>query len=555
MVVSWDRTGELLAGEQGVVCIWSTGFIANRTELLKQYQLPPDSSDAQLIATLYQQTGVAAANLLFGACAWVVWDGRRRQLVAACDRIGFCPLYYAQHGSLFAIAERVEQLLTLLPAPAINMDAVVSYLNGLVPQPPQTYYQSVHRVESGGYILVRVDQLESGRYWQLQSQPPLKLDSDDAYAEAFRQVTAEAIAGYITPVPMGITTSSGMDSNTIAATIRAIQPSADLTGFTWTTPELPDSDESRFAQAVWQKLNFPGVTIRADCYWPLSHPEGIRTTRSSPHYNYYTELWDAVFDTMRQHGIQVAFTGLSDDRQFGGHDFAYLELLLTGRWLELTNQIRAIYPISRYRLPQLFWRIFVRPAVWSTFPRRKTTNKIPVPWLSTSARAQYDRALAPPRLTLSLRPAHQQIVESIANPLIAIGMEPIGWQANERHIELRHPLMDHRLLEFALRLPLRQTVRAGQHKIIMRHAMRGRLPDSVLNLRRKILPTAVANRGLKEREQAKVRALMHNMRAAEMGLVDEKKLQAAYDTFVNSNQTSAGFWHTITLEDWLRRYF
>jgi asparagine synthase (glutamine-hydrolysing) len=122
-------------------------------------------------------------------------------------------------------------------------------------------------------------------------------------------------------------------------------------------------------------------------------------------------------------------------------------------------------------------------------------------------------------------------------------------------LAVRSPLLDHRLAEFAVRLPVDQTFRAGQRKIILRNAMRGVLPDAVVDMWGKIVPTVIADRGLREREQEKVRGYMRNMRAADLGYVDEAPLRQAYDDYVVGKTDSTMFWFAITLEDWLRRYF
>jgi asparagine synthase (glutamine-hydrolysing) len=128
-------------------------------------------------------------------------------------------------------------------------------------------------------------------------------------------------------------------------------------------------------------------------------------------------------------------------------------------------------------------------------------------------------------------------------------------QAARHGIELRHPLLDHRLFEFAASLPTAQTFAAGMRKIILRNAMRGRLPDEVVDRRGKTYPAAIARRGLRERERAKVWSLVTNMRAADLGFVDEQRLRQAYGDYLTGRSDSSLFWHTLTLEAWLRRYF
>ena len=119
-----------------------------------------------------------------------------------------------------------------------------------------------------------------------------------------------------------------------------------------------------------------------------------------------------------------------------------------------------------------------------------------------------------------LLPGRFARLQLLRDPHLPLTLGELARRAAQHGIELRQPLVDHRLIEFAASLPTGQTFRAAERKVIVRHAMRGRLPDEVLDRREKIYPTTIARRGLAEREQAKVRSLITNMRAAELGLVD-----------------------------------
>ena len=110
------------------------------------------------------------------------------------------------------------------------------------------------------------------------------------------------------------------------------------------------------------------------------------------------------------------------------------------------------------------------------------------------------------------------------------------------------------MFEFAATLPTTQTFRAGARKLIMRNAMQGLLPEEILSMWDKVYASAIFDRGLQEREQSKVWRLLTDMRAAELGYVDEKRVRDAYRNYLR-REGSVRFCFTITLEDWLRRYF
>ena len=127
--------------------------------------------------------------------------------------------------------------------------------------------------------------------------------------------------------------------------------------------------------------------------------------------------------------------------------------------------------------------------------------------------------------------------------------------AARQGVDFRQPLIDHRVVEFALSLPPSQAVRAGRRKIVVRNAMRGLLPDEVVDRPRKVLPTAIGERGLRERETDKVWDYLTNMRASALGFVDERLLRRAYQDYLDRRTNDELFWYAVTLEDWLRRHF
>jgi asparagine synthase (glutamine-hydrolysing) len=569
-LICWDRLSSAPSLQSSVAdsghpsldsqtrCLWCGGFIANRSDLIQQTGLLEGTPDCQLLLHLYRRYGGYAAQHIAGPFAWILWDSDRHELVVARDRIGSQGLYYTVHGETVLITNRVELLLDALPSsPVFNPRSVIAQINALAPLAGETFYENIHAIEPGGLLTITRNGIESSHYWRVEPQPTLKLASDAEYAEAFRGLLCQVVAGYISPGRIGVTLSSGLDSTSVAAAIRIVAPAADLTAFCLITPELPEADESWYSSAVCSHLNLPAVTIRADLHWTLCASGGIKTSAATPFYNYYTELWDATFREIRQHGVNVVFSGISGDHLFGGNVFAYPDLLLTCRWLELARQIRThlSQPERKMNLVQVTRRMVLGPVAHSYLPRLRKISKDPVPWLRTEYHGLYQECLVRSDKSYRMLPGRQQRLRTLRDPLLPRIIEQANLQAAEHSIEFRHPLLDHRLIEFAASLPTTQTFRAAQRKIIMRNAMRGYLPDGVLNMRGKIYPTAIARRGLREREQAKVWALMTDMRAAELGFVDEKRLQEAYRAYLADKQQSALFWYTLTLEDWLRRYF
>jgi asparagine synthase (glutamine-hydrolysing) len=534
------------------------GYVANRAELLHRFGLPESGEDREILHLVYTRCGLEAANHIAGTLAWVLWDSRQRQVVMARDRMGNHNWYFTTLGDELWFSNRIEALLGLPGLPrSLNPRSVAVQIMGGVPLPGETFYESIREVLPGGFVRLDGQGRQEGRYWQIVPQPTLKLKTDQEYAQALRELLFRLVAEHAPPGQASITLSSGLDSTSVAAAICHAAPQTSLAALCWSAPELPEADESRFAAEVCRFLGIPYTEIRADRLWPMCRPDGICTSAMMPIYGYYTELFDETFQAARRQGSKVVFSGLSGDHLFGGNVFAYPDLLLTGRWLELARQIQHHLPRSSMRLSlyQIMRRMILSPIRQAYLPGRKNDAPAPVSWLRPPYDELYRSHFTRPPEFRWMLPGRLARLHMIGSPNLPHFAEMMNRHAESQGIEFRHPLLDHRLLEFAASLPTDQTFRAAQRKIIVRNAMQGLLPPVVLEMWDKILPGAITHRGLREREQSKVLHLMTDMRAAELGFVDQPRLLQAYQDYLAGRNNSAIFWNTLTLEDWLRRWF
>ena len=537
----------------GVTGLWSAGFIANRREIAARAGAAEESSDLELAAALYARLGDEAARALHGPFAWIVWDGDRRRLIAVRDRLGINELYYTRDRSEVLLAADVETLLEGSGPPALNPRAIRAQVQGEAPCPGDTFYEGIAAVPPGSMLAVTRDRLETAVYWRPEASQLLELPDDDAYGRAFRELFLPIAAEYAAGGEAGVTLSGGLDSTTVAAAVREAAPRTGLTAFTWTAPELPEADESVAAAAVCRQLDCRTITISADRHWPLRSEPGIRPERATPFFNFFTDLWDATFSAAREQGVRVLFSGLSGDHLFGGDVFSYPDLLLTGRWRRLAAEVGEQRRHSELGATAILRWMALAPVANAYLPGRERDRSRPMPWLGEALRQE--RPPTAPPLSRRLLPGRRERLRLLRDPLLREIAALLTRQATRHGIELRHPLLDHRLFDFAAALPTAQSFAAGKRKMILRHAMHGRLPAAVLDRRDKTYMAAIVRRGLRERGRAKVWALTTDMRAAQMGYVDQRRLRDAYTDYLMGRTESTRFWHTLTLEAWLRRYW
>jgi len=549
-VIRWNRGRPSPEGVEGrgSCCLWFSGFIANRKELIDTLGAAPEDDDISLLVRACSLDPTAAASLIAGPCSWIFWHEPDRCLCAVRDRLGTHPIFFTLEREFITLSSRVEDLLPESAA-TLNETSVARQVCGGIPDPGETFYRDVHAVEAGTVLVVNSDSLATRVYWRPEAASTLRLRSDEEYAEALRETLVSVVGEYLPEEPAGITLSGGLDSTSVAAAACRNAPGRSLIAFSWATPELPDADESAQAAAVCHALGCRQVTIAADQEWTLRHQP--RLPRSSPWANFYSAVWDETFRVVRSTGLRVLMSGLSGDNLFGGNVVSYPDLFWQGRWLRLASGL-----ISHHRRTEADWYWLLRyqtlgPIARFLIPRRALDA--PPAWLGPRLRQLVPApSLEAPR---HLLPGRRRRLEYLRDPLLRAVAAQSTDQAAEHGIDFRHPWLDHRLLELAASLPSDQTFRGGSQKFVLRNALRGLLPDQVVRRLGKTYPTSIFDRGLRERERERARGLLTNMIAASMGFVREVPLRAAYERYLAGDTEDDLFWYSLTLEAWLRLHF
>ena len=538
--------------------IWNSGTIANRAQLGNvQNVYDHHEPEAELIRRLYHVCKENLADRIAGNCSFVLWDQDQSRLVCVRDRIGSSGLYYSVVGPDFLVSNRIQSILKQHPSTAQpNHRSMVAHINGLAPARGETFYEGIHSLNAGEILTWRAGQIEKRQYWQLNSRPLLRLKSDDEYAAAYRQVLLEVIPEYGSDRKAVVSVSAGLDSTSVAGTLRLARPHDPLQAITWISPDIEDSNEAGPAERVCRFLNLDYSQIRADIHRPLSSKDGIRTSIESPFLNFYHDTWQVTFESVRSLGADVLVTGHPGDCLFGGFVTPYSDLLLSGRITRLIDQVSKHRRHTGESAAAILLRMIVRPIAGAYLPVNiRSRLRKPAVWMRSEQNQLFREVsaqnTAPPRRLL---PGRSRRLMVLNHPLAPHIEELQSRHASTCGVEWRSPLADHRLMEFAASLPTNQTFADGRDKMIVRRGQSGYLPDELLNQKHKILPSSILRKSFVARRE-KLDELMTGMRAAEIGLIDERRVQESVRDYLEGGNSNELFWYVLTLEDWLRRYF
>ena len=456
-------------------------------------------ADVELILRAFARWGEAAPAHLLGDYAFAVWDENRRTLFCARDHVGARPLYYAQpvrplaEGGCFVFASTVAAVLA---APGVSSafdePVLTAQLGSARPdRRVRTCYRTVRRVPAGHCFVVapaiglggarRGIRLRTVRHWRPEEVPVAPPASDDAYAEQFLELFEQAVRARLPGGPVGVHLSGGLDSSGVAVhAARALRAQGlpPPPAFSW--QPAPSGPQPKPAHAAEYGR------IEAVC-----RQEGLRVFHCGPEPDDVLQVLQldgtlpgadvplpepVVVRRAKMLGVRVLLSGAGGDTcaSFNGRGH-WAGLLLRCRWRALAGEWRAEDSAA--------WRLLVRttlpllhPALPQLLSRWRGGRSVRDRWFVAPALASRAKPLTRPLpREIGLRRAHLRIVREA------------GFQFQEQlcafsagaGIEYRFPLLDKRLLEFALSLPPEQFRRPAANRWIMRHALRHSLPPEV----------------------------------------------------------------------------
>ena len=433
--------------------------------------------DRDLIVRAWARWGRDCPNHLLGDYAFAVWDRRARILFCARDHVGMRPFYYAETAPGFVFASTVEAVLA---APGVDdrLDeaTVATWLvrRNLLTN-TRTFFEQVRKLPPGHALEVSAGAPPRlRRHWRPERAPRVRRASDDAYAEELLDLCARAVRDRLRGSdPVGAHLSGGLDSSTVAVLAarelrRAGRPPP--LAYTWLPPR--DRQPAAAGAAEYDVLDAvcagEGLRLFHHCE---TRPEDLLAVlrRDCVYPGQLTSLWEeSVQRQAAEHGVRVLLTGWGGDEgvSFNGRGFC-AQLLLGGRWLRLAAECRA----SGWGLRQVLGetaRALALPRPLNRLRRRLH------PFIAPAfARRQSPRP-PPHRHTVGMRRTQLLLLQ---DGHLSRDTEILAAAGARCGIEYRNPLLDRRLLEFALGLPPEQFRRRGIDRWLMRHAAQSLLPS------------------------------------------------------------------------------
>ena len=501
-----------LANADGSIWISFNGEIFNYVELRRELESRGhafrSSSDTETIVQAYMDAGPGCVEAFNGDFAYALWDRNRQRLVLARDRMGVRPLYYTIRDGVLVFASEVKSLLEY-PGVQAELDpiALEQCFSFWFPLAPRTPYRGILELPPGHQLVAENGNISVSAYWKLAfphaSEARADRRSEDEIAEELESLLDDATRIRLrADVPVGAYLSGGFDSS--ATTALAQRQTGRLRTFS-VGFESAEFDETRYQREVVTALGTEHSMLtcsRADI--GRSFPEVIRHTerpvlRTAPAPLYI------LAGLVREHGFKVVVTGEGADEVFGGYDI-FKEAKVRRFWARRPRSkwrpllLRRLYPYlagmqsQSMDYLQAFFRNDLEKVddpLYSHLPRFNLTRRA-TRFFSDDLRRSlggYD-ALQElrERLPAAFRgwhPLSQAQYLETAYLLPGYILSSQGDRVAMAHgVEGRFPFLDHRVVEFAARIPPRLKLKGLREKHILRHAL-GRLLPAVISERPK----------------------------------------------------------------------
>lgn len=558
-----------MATDCGRFTITYNGEIYNyrvlREELAQKGHEFQSDSDTEVLLKAWSEWGQSCLERLIGMFAFVVYDRLKEELWCARDAFGIKPLFYVRTERGFIFSSEVPALLLLDPSQSVpDLQKSYDYLvHGEYDCDERTFFKDVKQLLPGAVLRVSLSDLsqEKKRWWE----PDARQDSSKTYEESVeivRESFLESVRLHlISDVPVGAALSGGIDSSAVVCAMRHLYPDLELKTFSFISDDARTSEEewvdvvNRHVSATPHKLRATGGDLLRDLDDMLvAQGEPFGSTSIYAQYVVYREA--------KRAGVTVTLDGQGADELLAGY-LGYpaqrFRSLVEGR--QFAQALRFLRNWSRwpgrgYRLLALQLGQDLLPASQYRMARRWLGRDFRPDWLDCDLMEEEGVVFEGSRLDARAGLPERRVVGRMINALTVRGL-PALLRHGDRNamrfsVESRVPFLSLDLARTLLSQPEHHLISpTGETKSIFRAAMRGIVPDAILDRKDKIGFATPEERWLKEAAPT----LRKWLAASEnIPFLNHRELMTAFDEMIAGNvRFNWQAWRWVNFVRWYER--
>jgi asparagine synthase (glutamine-hydrolysing) len=563
-----------LSNENGTIWIVFNGEIYNyrdlRNFLLSKGHVFKTQTDTEVIVHLYEELGAQCLEKLRGMFAFAIWDENKKTLFLARDRVGIKPLYYCltKNSLLFA-----SEIKAILADPAVDREIapeiIDRFLTFLYVPGEETLLKGICKLAPGHYLLLKNGRPEIRQYWDLQFSKPERIPSlKDAEGQLLSLLAETVEQHMIADVPVGVLLSGGVDSTAVLS-FAAERTDKEISSYTVGFSDSTVADERPYAKLAAETFGSRHyeMTISANDFadfmpryvWhmeePVCEPPAIAL--------YY------ISKLAREH-VKVLLSGEGGDEAFAGYsnyrNIGWLERLkrvfppLNGTtawglsaansWLH-SPRIAKYAPLMNVQFPNYYYSRTSNPFLYSG-------NGLGELYTSNFAGSiEKERTIEPLR-KLFTNVKDQGVLDQM------LYIDTKTWLPDDllikadkmtmaNSVELRVPLLDHKVLEFAASLPSHYKVKGFTTKRILKETLSKRIPQRILDRKKVGFPVPYGS-WLRNECKDVIWSVLTDRQTTQRGYFERKAIERLVERNRNEGTYSKEVFSLLTLELWHRTF-
>jgi asparagine synthase (glutamine-hydrolysing) len=563
-----------LSNEDGTVWIVFNGEIYNyrelRTFLLGKGHVFRTQTDTEVIVHLYEELGPECLEKLRGMFAFALWDEKTKTLLLARDRVGIKPLYYSLSDKAIVFASEIKAILA---DPAISRKLapgiIDRFLTFLYVPGEETLLSGISKLAPGHYLLLRNGRAEIRQYWDLRfTEPSERLSLKDAEYELSNLFAESVELHMIADVPVGVLLSGGVDSTAVLS-YAAERTGKEISSFTVGFSDSGVADERPYARLAAETFGsrHHDMTITASDFaaflpqyvWhmeePVCEPPAVAL--------YYVSKFARNY-------VKVLLSGEGGDEAFAGYDnyrnITWLERLKrvwpaangAASWglsqvnsLVHSSKVAKYVPLMNATFPDYYYSR-------TSTPYRYARNGVGELYSSDFVESIDREYTIEPIRRLFSTVRSQGVLDQM------LYIDTKTWLPDDllvkadkmtmaNSLELRVPLLDHKLLEFAASLPPHYKLNGFSLKYIWKRAMSKRVPSQILNRKKAGFPVPYEF-WLRHNLRDQIRAILTDRKATERGYFRKCTVEKILEANNDSGNYSKEVFSLVALELWHRMF-
>jgi len=564
-IIDLQTGGMPLSNEDDSLWIVFNGEIFNYVELkmslLSKGHHFKTTTDTEVILHLYEEYGSECLNMLNGQFAFAIWDSTKKELFLARDRVGIRPLFYTTLKEEVIFASEIKALLEY---PGVNaqisaksMKQAFTFWTTLT---PDTIFQDIFEVSPGHCITVNSSGMHDKEYWQLPVYRPEEfrnISLNDSIEE-FRTLFSDAVRIRMrADVPVGAYLSGGIDSCITTSFIKNIIPDNLRTfsiGFT-----DDEFDESAYQDLAvdYFKTNHSRITCSSsdiaekfsDVVWHTEMP--LLRTAPTP--------MQLLSGLVRSQDVKVVITGEGADELLGGYNI-FKEAIIRQFWAKDPTSkyrpllLKKLYPylpqmktansmalklFYGYKLEETESPIYSHLIRWNNTShlknylsenfKSKTDNYDPINELAQKSESRLKG------VDLLSRAQWIELTLFMSGYLLSSQGDRMA-MANS--VEGRYPFLDHRVIEFCMKLPPHYKLNGLNEKVLLKKMMSGKLPDQIIKRSKQAYRAPILKCFINENAPKYVNQMLTESQLLSAGIFNPEKVSQLVNKLKSNNHIS-----------------